>query len=153
DRRGSGCIKYDGLELEKVHSYEGNEGVYVSPHLPVAMSYAIAAEYVRQPGVNGEEDFYMPQSFSFRSLHRIPVVVSVPVTPAEERAYSLLSYEYEFFHTILPSDISHVMTFLEVNGKVDWYEAVLENKELVLVKVPAGLVNGYLGYRNFGIHE
>jgi len=146
-------ILVNGLEVEKVHFYEGNDGVYVSAHLPVAMSYAIAAEYVRQPGVNGEEDFYMPQSFSFRSLHRIPVVVSVPVTLAEARAYSLLSYEYEFFHTILPSNISHVMTFLEVNGKTDWYEAVLENNELVLVKVPAGLTSGYLGYRSFGIHE
>ncbi len=65
--------------------------------------------------------------------------MAIPTVWPEELAF----VERVFDRDISASVISHVMTFLEINGHADWYEAIVKDEHLILIKVPTGYIHGH----------
>jgi len=70
-----------------------------------------------------------------------PVVTKVPVTPQLPVLQTGVTAQV---YKDLPAEfISDVMVFLEINGRADWYKAIMENNKLVLISVPTTQTSGY----------
>ena len=113
-----------------------DEGIFTTSFLSVALSYAIPAEYVKQ--YESQKLVARPQARRLGD-YLFPVIVAIPSVWPEEVAL----VERVFDRDISASVISHVMTFLEINGHADWYEAVVKDDHLILIKVPTGYINGH----------
>ena len=147
-------ILTSGLEISKTRAWvtsEAQEGIYITPYLPVALGYAVPAQYTRQE-ISEQKTFFFPSAYRLGAAY-LPTLVSIPIgliDDTEKTIYSMAVDEYAFPSDIPYSAISHIAVFLEINGKPDWYEAVIENNELVLEQMPSILMDGYMGSMNQG---
>ena len=71
-----------------------------------------------------------------------PIVVKVPVIP--QLPVSQTGVTAQAYQDLPAEFISDVMVFLEINGRADWYKAIVENNKLVLVSVPTTYTPGWL---------
>ena len=71
-----------------------------------------------------------------------PIVVKVPVIP--QLPVSQTGVAAQAYQDLPAEFISDVMVFLEINGRADWYKAIVENNKLVLVSVPTTYTPGWL---------
>ena len=79
----------------------------------------------------------------------LPVVTRIPVTKQmlqENPFEEIYNCEVIFRRDVHPNLISGVMTFLDINGTVDWYQVVLENGKLTLVPAPTTIVLGGISW-------
>ena len=69
-----------------------------------------------------------------------PVVVKVPVT--DQLPVSQTGVTAQAYRDLSAEFISDVMVFLEINGRADWYKAIMENNKLVLISTPVTYISG-----------
>ena len=137
----------NGLEMSK-SNFPGE--IYVSPSFRVALSYGLALRFDMY--VEGPARYSVPEG-SFIGDNRFLVMTFIPCTEAESQRYAYAA-KYQIWEDVLTetrpaSMLSHIITFLEVNGQAGWYEATLENNEIFLNQLPGYYIRGLMGeFRN-----
>ena len=109
-----------GMEMEKSH-YRGE--IFSTSLFTVALDYAMPHMSWSPHAAKGETV--------------MPVVVKIPLTKQLilENRPDVFGHQYIFSQDVLPTQISDVMLFLEVNGKADWYRVELENGTPTLFEI------------------
>lgn len=123
-------ILENGMEIKKSRF----SAIYSSYSLGDALGYALPPyEWLVYENI-GEIDL------------ELPVVVKIPVTIRlieKNTPYDDMG-DVIFRQDLWADMISDVMVFLEIDGKADWYKAVLEDKKLLLIPTPTKRVSGWV---------
>ena len=122
-----------GMEVGKTH----HDLIYVSPNVSVAMGYMFPSQTARLLGTHEGEV-------------ALPVLVKIPVTERLLEENPPLKPEGEFggrrvLHNDIPADmITEVAVYAEINGVQGWYQATLENGQLVFTPIPIKKIPGWI---------
>lgn len=109
-----------GMEMKKSH-YRGE--IFSTSLFTVALDYAMPHMSWSPHAAKGETV--------------MPVVVKIPLTKQLilENRPDVFGHQYIFSQDVLPTQISDVMLFLEVNGKASWYRVELEDGTPTLFEI------------------
>ena len=134
---------YRGIRIKKLTDLENllRKGMEIRkssfPQIYAAHTPGIALDYALL-----QEEWAIYENIHDIELE-LPVVVRIPITPKllSNNPFHNDATEVTFSRSVRADMIPDVMVFLEINGKADWYKAVLENNKLVLISTPTAYVS------------